>query len=163
MRDTARVVEPGEIAPEIDVVRWFNTSESPTLDRLRGRVVVLYAFQMLCRGCVLAATPLAQRVHERFAGDDVTVLGLHTVFEHHDAMTPVSLAAYLHEFGLTLPIGVDRPTDTGMPATMSRYGMRGTPTWVLIDRDGVVRAHAFGAVDELMLGATVAELRGIPA
>jgi hypothetical protein len=36
-------------APAWSTSRWFNTSEPLTLDTLRGRVVLLHAFQMLCR------------------------------------------------------------------------------------------------------------------
>lgn len=46
-------------APELDVIQWFNTEEPPTLAGLRGRVVVLHAFQMLCPGCVRSGLPQA--------------------------------------------------------------------------------------------------------
>ena len=38
------------------------------------------------------------------------------------------------------------------------YGMQGTPSLVLIDRNGHLRHHAFGAEDDLALGAAVATL-----
>ena len=59
---------------------------------------MLHAFQMLCPGCVSNAIPQARRLHEIAKSlDDLVVLGIHTVFEHHAAMTPVSLEAFLHE------------------------------------------------------------------
>ena len=79
-------------APEIAVSRWFNTSEPMTLAGLRGRPVLLHAFQMLCPGCVAHGTPQTQRAFELFKRSDLQVIGLHTVFEHHAAMTPVSAA-----------------------------------------------------------------------
>ena len=42
----------GSEAPELVVESWFNTREPLTLADLRGRVVLLHAFQMLCPGCV---------------------------------------------------------------------------------------------------------------
>ena len=39
-------------APELAITRWFNTADTPTLADLRGEVVVIEAFQMLCPGCV---------------------------------------------------------------------------------------------------------------
>jgi peroxiredoxin len=115
--------------PELAVVRWFNTPSPLTLATFRGRVVVLHAFQMLCPGCVSHALPQAERLHRMFGGAGVAVVGLHTVFEHHAAMTPVALEAFIHEYRLTFPIGVDEPgTDGPLPVTMARYGMRGTPT-----------------------------------
>ena len=50
--------------------------------------------------------PQAKRIQHAF-GDAVTVLGLHTVFEHHEAMTPTSLEAFLHEYCITFSVGVD--------------------------------------------------------
>ena len=44
-------------APPLQVAQWFNTKQPLTLEGLRGRVVVLHAFQMLCPGCVQHAVP----------------------------------------------------------------------------------------------------------
>jgi len=145
--------------PEWSVSRWFNASSPITLQSLRGRVVMLHAFQMLCPGCVAHGTPQAQRAHELFRQTDLTVVGLHTVFEHHAAMTPVSLEAFIHEYRLTFPIGVDEASESGpIPSTMRRYEMRGTPTTILIGRDGTLRHHGFGQENDLALGAIIGTL-----
>ncbi|RTL89356.1 MAG: redoxin domain-containing protein [Hyphomicrobiales bacterium] len=147
------------IAPELSVSRWFNTQRPVALADLRGRVVMLHAFQMLCPGCVAHGTPQAQRAHELFRDTDLTVLGLHTVFEHHAAMTPVSLEAFIHEYRLTFPIGVDEAAEDGpIPLTMRRYQMRGTPTAIIIGRDGTIRHHGFGQEDDMALGAIIGSL-----
>lgn len=149
----------GTPAPELDVVQWFNASEPPTLAGLRGTVVVLHAFQMLCPGCVSASLPQAKKIAGIFPQSDVAVIGIHTVFEHHEAMTPVSLAAFIHEYRLGFPIAIDRPGDDGpIPRTMIAYGLRGTPSLVLIDRAGMIRHHGFGAEDDLKVGAEIALL-----
>lgn len=146
------------LAPELDVEQWFNTDAEITLDSLRGRVVVVEAFQMLCPGCVAHGLPQARRVHETF-GADLTVLGLHTVFEHHAAMTPVSLQAFLHEYQITFPVGVDRhEVGYDAPVTMRRFGLRGTPSLVVMDRAGCIRTSNFGQVEDLSLGALLAHL-----
>ena len=54
------------IAPELITTRWFNTDRALTLADLRGRVVVIEAFQMLCPGCVSHSLPQAMRVAETF-------------------------------------------------------------------------------------------------
>lgn len=147
------------LAPEWSVSRWFNASAPLTLQAFRGRVVMLHAFQMLCPGCVSHGTPQAQRAHQLFRQTDLAVVGLHTVFEHHAAMTPVSLEAFIHEYRLTFPIGVDEASDEGpIPVTMRRYEMRGTPTTILIGRDGTLRHHGFGQEDDLALGAIIGTL-----
>ena len=145
-------------APELSVSRWYNTGENLTLASLKGRVVVLHAFQMLCPACVAHGTPQAERVHRMFGGD-LTVIGIHTVFEHHEAMMPVSLEAFIHEYRLTFPIGVDEAgKDTPLPVTMARYNMRGTPTTILIGRNGTVRHHGFGQEQDLALGVIIGSL-----
>lgn len=103
--------------------------------------------------------PQAKRIAATFPASEVAVIGIHTVFEHHEAMMPVSLAAFIHEYRLGFPIAVDRPgVDGPIPHTMAAYGMRGTPSLVLIDRAGTVRHHGFGAEDDLKIGAEIALL-----
>jgi thiol-disulfide isomerase/thioredoxin len=146
-------------APAWQVSQWFNARTPLDLIVLRGQVVVLHAFQMLCPGCVLHGVPQAERIHQQFAGEGVAVVGLHTVFEHHEAMQPVSLQAFLHEFRVTHPIAVDAPVPgQRIPATMQAYGMQGTPTLALIDRAGRIRRQHFGRLDDLTVGAEVMRL-----
>lgn len=147
------------IVPDWEVSTWFNTKAPLSLGQLRGHVVLLHAFQMLCPGCVGHAVPQAERVHREYGGAGVAVVGLHTVFEHHAAMTPVALEAFLHEYRITHPVGVDAGVaGDPMPATMRRYGMQGTPTLMLIDRAGRLRVHDFGRVEDLRLGVLLGRL-----
>ena len=152
----------GEPALAWTTSRWFNHDGAALQpDRLRGRVVVLHAFQMLCPACVHHGLPQAQRIEATFAADDVAVIGLHTVFEHHAAMTPVSLEAFLHENRIRFAVGVDAAaanTADPVPVTMRCYGFQGTPSLVLIDRLGRVRRHAFGVEEDLTVGAAIAAL-----
>lgn len=151
-------------------VQWFNCAAINLAD-LSGKVVVLGTFQMLCPGCVANGLPQLQRIHEYFDGKDVAVIGLHTVFEHHAAMTPVSLAAFIHEYRLTFPIAVDGHDDPNGPSlAMQRLGLRGTPSLLLIDRQGKVRVHQFGHVNDLVAGSAIqrlideaADARDVPA
>lgn len=147
-------------APPIEAERWFNTDQPLSLEMFHGKVVVLHAFQMLCPGCVSQAVPQARRLHEIAKSiDDLVVLGIHTVFEHHAAMTPVSLEAFLHEYRLTFPVAVDQPSSDGpIPRTMAAYGFKGTPSTVVIDRAGRIARHSFGAEDDLVLGLMLGSL-----
>ena len=148
-------------APPWSVSEWLNADVPVTLESLRGRVVVAFAFQMLCPGCVHESIPQARRVQETFGGGSVATIGLHTVFEHHEAMRPVSLRAFAHENRLTFPIGVDAyDGDNPAPLTMTAYRMQGTPTLLLIDRRGRLRRQRFGHVPDLSLGAEIMALVG---
>jgi hypothetical protein len=151
-------------APEWQVSQWFNTDRPLALADLRGRVVWLHAFQMLCPGCVSHGVPQAQRVHLQYVQEGVVVIGLHTVFEHHAAMTPLALEAFLHEYRVTHPVGVDVAVPgRSVPATMQAYAMRGTPTLILIDRAGRIRFHEFGRPDDLKVGLALGRLLAEPA
>ncbi len=149
-----------DTAPELQVSDWLNTPTGLSLKQLRGSVVFIEAFQMLCPGCVSHALPQAKRVAELFTEQGLVVLGLHTVFEHHAAQgTREALAAFLHEYRINFPVGIDRPsTDGPLPRTMAAYQMQGTPTQILIDRSGNLRRHRFGVVDDLLVGAEIMSL-----
>ncbi|NSY20171.1 peroxiredoxin [Neorhizobium sp. AL 9.2.2] len=144
-----------ECAPELVVDRWFNTHKPITLASLLGMPVLLHGFQLLCPGCVSEALPQLKRIQKVFGGTDLQIIGLHTVFEHHAAMPPVTLEAFIHEYGITFPVAIDHNQST-LPVTMQLYGMRGTPSSVLIGRDGTVHHHAFGVEDDLTVGARIA-------
>lgn len=158
---TEASAEPDTI--ELQTSQWFNVKEPLTLETLRGRVIVLHTFQMLCPGCVQHGVPQAQRVRETFAERDVAVVGLHTVFEHHEVMTPAALAVYIHENRLRFPIGVDAAVPgQDVPATMAALGLQGTPSLLLIDRRGRLRVKHFGQIDDLALGAMIGQLMAEP-
>ena len=57
----------------------------------------------------------------------------------------------------------DAASEAGaIPRTMAAYGMRGTPTLLLVDRAGRLRQHHFGQVEDLLLGAQIAMLAAEP-
>lgn len=147
------------LAADWTVSRWFNTGGPLSLADLRGRVVLAAAFQMRCPGCVEHTVPQLRRAHAYFPQGDVAVAGLHTVFENHEAQRPDLLAVFLEEAGVSFPVGVDQPSGDGpVPVTMGRYAMQGTPTLVLIDRQGRLRRQTFGHIGDLQLGAEVMSL-----
>lgn len=142
----------------LDVSSWVNSAPL-SIEALHGRVVVIEAFQMLCPGCISHGLPLAQRVHRTFDRDEIVVLGLHTVFEHHAVMGRDALEVFLSEYRIEFPVAIDRSIPgQAIPATMQRYGLRGTPSMLIIDREGRLRDIAFGTIDELALGAHLGRL-----
>lgn len=65
--------------------------------------------QMGCPGCVSCGIPQAAAIRRSFAESAVDVLGLHSVFEHHDVMEKATLEAFVHECRPTFPIAIGRP------------------------------------------------------
>lgn len=149
--------------PAIHASEWLNTDDPPALEELKGRVVVVEAFQMLCPGCVGHGLPQALRIRQTFRPEDVMVIGLHSVFEHHEAMTPVALRAFLHEYRIRFPVAVDAAGQGPMPRTMAEWGLEGTPTLILFDRQGRMRARHLGQVSDMAVGAEIMQLVMEPA
>lgn len=145
-------------APAWRISRWFNSAPL-TLDGLRGRVVVAHAFQMLCPACAMQALPQMKRVQQMFPPERLAVIGLHTVFEHHQAQGPLALEAFLHEYRYSFPVGVDEHVEGDpLPLTMRAYAMQGTPTLLLIDARGRLRERHFGVLEDLALGTALGGL-----
>lgn len=148
---------------DIEVSKWLNSEDNYQLPS--GKVVAVHAFQMLCPGCVLHGIPQAQKLYATFNEEHVSVVGLHTVFEHHEAMAEVSLRAFMHEFRLQFPVGIDSPSDKAIPKTMRKFQLQGTPSWLIFDRKGELKTQVFGKIEDLALGAEVARLvlEGMPS
>lgn len=145
-----------EAMTELHAQEWLNTDHPLSLDSFRGRVLAVEVFQMLCPGCVSHGLPQAGRLTTTFPADKLAVIGLHSVFEHHAAMPPVALRAFLHEYRIRFPVAVDQPgTEGPLPRTMAEWQLEGTPTLVLFDRSGQMRARHFGQVSDLALGAQI--------
>ncbi len=148
------------LLPQMHVSEWLNVAAPLGPQDIGGRVVAVEAFQMLCPGCVSHGLPQATRIRETFRAQDVLVIGLHTVFEHHAAMTPVSLRAFLHEYRIRFPVAVDQPGEGPLPRTMAAWGLEGTPTLVLFDRQGQMRGRYMGAEPDMAVGALIMSLIG---
>ena len=72
-----------------------------------------------------------------------------------------SLKAFLHEYRVNFPVGIDRPSGDDsdpIPKTMRAYNMQGTPTLLLFDRLGYLRKQKFGHEQDLVLGAEMMAL-----
>ncbi|MCK9510537.1 MAG: redoxin domain-containing protein [Pigmentiphaga sp.] len=149
----------GPPAPALIVDQWLNASEPLELERLRGKVVLLHAFQMLCPGCIAHGLPQAEHAHRAFGREGVVVIGLHTVFEHHAVTGPEALRAFNHEYRWSFPIGIDRASQgSSIPQTMRAYDLQGTPSLVLIDRAGAIRLQHLGRIDDMVLGGAIGRL-----
>ena len=147
-----------ESPPELSVAKWINTREPLTLKALKGRVVVISAFQMFCQGSLSHGLPQLKRIAERFNSSDVVVIGLHTPFEHQEAISLAALEAFVQAYRWPFPIAADEPDGKKTPKTFTAYEMRGTPTILVFDRQGRLRRHYLGQVDDIRLSAEIMAL-----
>ncbi|RRJ87520.1 TlpA family protein disulfide reductase [Gulosibacter macacae] len=155
-----------DIDPDVlglDVSEWVN-SDPIDAASLRGQVVMVETFQMLCPGCIEHGLPTARRVHNALSNQGVRVLGLHTVFEHHKVQDADALRVFVAEYRFPFPIGIDRPVPgRAIPSTMDRYQLQGTPSTLVADRAGRIRSISFGQVDEIKLAALLGRVLAEPA
>src|SRR5690606_11747128 len=99
------------------------------------------------------------RLHAAFSRNDVVVLGLHSVFEHHDVMTPSALRVFVSEYRLSFPIAIDSPRGGSLvPTTMAKWSLEGTPTLMVFDRAGNLALRQLGHVDDLQVGVLLGRL-----
>src|SRR5262249_10118253 len=147
-----------ERPPEIVAQRWLNSDTKRTLKAEKGKVVVIAIWQLVCPGSQKFGLPQAMRLRGAFEEGEVAVFALHMPFERLDEQTPEKVEAYLNENGITIPVALDKPDGDGLPETMKAYELQGTPALLLFDRQGRLRRHYLGAVDDFRLGAEVMAL-----
>lgn len=145
------VVAP--LAPELDVSEWIS-GDPNTLKALRGKVVLLDFFQIICPGCH-AAYPIIAEFQKHYEEQGLAVLGIAVAFEYQSAQKPDRMKAYVKSNAYPYPVAIDR----NMTNTFRKYQSRGTPWCVLIDRLGRVRHMGFfrGKEIESMIQKLLAE------
>lgn len=126
-------VRIGKPAPALAVDEWVR-GRPTTLDELKGKVVLLDIFQIICPGCH-KAHPEIVRMQKQYKEDGFEVLGLAVVFELLGAQTPEKIRRYVDEKAYPYPVALDQ----GLIETFRLYGARGTPYTVIIDRQGRIR------------------------
>lgn len=142
-----------EAPPELQTSRWFNAAKPLSLEALKGRVVALAVFQVQCQASANHLLPQAQRLSLAFNDQQVAVIGLHAPFENTDKQLPVDVETLIGKQQLTFPIAIDKPNVKKLPRTFAAYELQGTPTLLLFDRQGRLRRHYLGQVDDARLGA----------
>lgn len=111
-----------------------------TPDSLRGRVVLVNVWATWCAPCRVEM-PALQQLADAYAADSVVVLGLSV-----DRGPAAEVDAFLAERDISYPVAIvdDR--------TVAAFGgVRGYPTSLLLDREGVVRHSVVGPIGPLTL------------
>lgn len=123
--DEMRASLEGGPAIELSTDTWIG--DSTTLDDCRGKVVVLDFWATWCGPCV-ASIPKNIELVNAFK-DDLVFIGVHSSTSGWDKAPEM-----VEERQINYPVVLD----TG--ETSAAYGVNAFPTYVIIDRSGIVRA-----------------------
>jgi thiol-disulfide isomerase/thioredoxin len=134
-------VQPGDQAPEWRVAGWTD-GKSRILSDFRGHVVVLDFWGIWCGPC-RRALPVMDRLQEKYRKKGVVVLSIHNAGSK--APEPQRTVDALK---IGIPVGIDAGKVTEMSETVARYGVRGFPTYIVIDQNGTVRFNSGIVGDE---------------
>jgi thiol-disulfide isomerase/thioredoxin len=121
---------------------------SLSLSSLRGKPVIINFWATWCAPC-RDEMPLIQQAAARYASSGLTVLAI-DVQEGEALVQP-----FVEEFGLTFPVLLDKTGEV-----VSRYRVRGIPTTVFVDREGIIRSVYLGPMDEAILEKQLSVLLG---
>lgn len=141
-------------AEEIAAPSGFINADNVSINEARGEKVVLLDFWTYsCYNCQ-NTQPFINRWHEKYAGDGLQIIGVHTPefgFEREYA----NVERAVREAGIEYPVVLDNSY-----ATWNAYDQRYWPAWYLIDADGFIRYKHFG---EGAYGDTEAKIKELLA
>jgi len=154
----------GQAAPEL-VVGDFVGAQPPTMKALRGRPVLLFLWADGCGDCKASAPTLA-RIRKTLAPQGLAIVAPTRLYGPGKDGTPATPDAEKADIARTLATTYAGLGDLPVPLdteTMVRYGVSATPTFVLIDRGGIVRLYAPTRLTFDALAAAIEPLLPPPA
>jgi thiol-disulfide isomerase/thioredoxin len=132
----------GEAPPPVEAQAWLNWSgkEAPSLESLKGKVVVVEFWATWCAPCV-AGIPHLNELHEKHAKEGLVILSLTDQSRSH-------VEEFVGKRQMKYTIGVK--SETG-----DAYGVSGIPHAFVVGRDGKLLWHGHPA--DKQFDATIAE------
>lgn len=132
-------------APEMVIKEWLGENQ-PTLENLKGKVVLLDFWATWCGPCI-STFPRLRGWHKKYgAGGDFALIGVTQYYGGADGkkMTALQELDFLNEFRakhkLPYPIAIVGPNEWHM-----KFGISAIPATILLDRNGVVRYIGIGS------------------
>jgi thiol-disulfide isomerase/thioredoxin len=128
-------------------------AEPPPLDALRGKPVVLYFWWEACGDCRMQAAAFRRTV-EKYLPKGVAFVAP-TRYYTADRAEEKSKIEKSWKETYALPEGVSAPISD---EAMLRYGVSATPTFVFVDRKGVVKKYSPTRMTEARMAAAIEEI-----
>ncbi|RUL77607.1 redoxin domain-containing protein [Dyella choica] len=122
--------------------RWFNSAPL-SIDRLRGKVVLVEFWTRECINCI-HVLPHTKALYDKYAGKGLVIVGVHTP-EYDEERDPALLQAALSQYQITWPVAMDNSY-----RIWNAYGNQYWPALYLIDQHGhmIYRHVGEGSYDE---------------
>ena len=129
--DTLIAADKATAAPEFAKGNWIN-SDPLTLDKLRGRVVLVEFWTFGCFNC-RNTLPAVKEWDARYRDRGLTIVGVHTP-ETDSEYSLDNVRREVPALGIKYPVVTDNDYQT-----WKAYGVEAWPTIVVLDKQGRVR------------------------
>lgn len=125
-------------APAFDgVTNWLNTKDIPSIQSLKGKVVLIDFWTYTCINCI-RTLPYVTKWYDSYKDKGFVVIGVHTPeFEFEKDTTNVEDA--IKRFNIHYPVAQDNNY-----SVWNNYSNKYWPAEYLIDANGIVRRTHFG-------------------
>lgn len=124
-------------APDLQAIQSWINSEGESLDKLRGKVVLIDFWTYSCINCQ-RTQPYLNSWHDKYKDKGLVILGLHAP-EFGFEKIPKNVQKAVKEAKIGYPVGLDNDF-----ATWKAYKNQFWPAKYLIDKNGKVRYTHFG-------------------
>ena len=150
----------GRAAPPLEGAEFIGTKRPPSLAELKGKIVVMFFWAHWCPDCKIEG-PILAKMYAKYQAHGVTIVaptqrygyvaGGANASPDEELKYMVQVREQFYPFLADLPVPVS-------VVDHQRYGVSTTPTMVIVDRQGIVRAYHPGRYTEEELDAELRKL-----
>jgi cytochrome c biogenesis protein CcmG, thiol:disulfide interchange protein DsbE len=139
--------QAGFFAP--DFTLQTSDGEEYTLSKLKGSAVLVNLWATWCPPC-RAEMPAIEKMYKEYKGQGLLVLAINMTYQDD----PASVASFIQEYNLTLPILLEETGKVG-----AAYQLRSLPSSYFIDRAGIIQEVVIGGpMSEALLRTRIEQI-----